>query len=123
MKRNIKLLRQIEKWLRTLRHKEHFDMDIWVKKDKCGTAYCIAGKALQLSGYKFDRETEELVRPDGSQFAGFNPEGCKVLGLNQQQASRLFMVEAWPAKFYLDDDKNNPKNAANRIDYFIKTGK
>ena len=123
MKRNIKLLRQIEKWLRTLRHKKHFDMSVWVEKDGCGTVYCIAGKALQLSRYKFDKETGELVRPDGCQFDGFRLEGRKVLGLNSQQASRLFLVEAWPAKFCLTDDESDPKNAANRVNHFIKTGK
>lgn len=84
---------------------------------KCGTAACIAGWILILSGNKPFTETED---GNGSETAE------RLLRLPTDSADRLFHVFMWPERF--KHEYNSAKTpakrasvAANRIDHFIKT--
>ena len=115
-KMNVKLLRRIQRWLMRLRHPEHFDMaDYWHKGD-CGTSYCIAGKALQLCGYRFGHE-EMVFNPKGQECGAIKPIAESLLGLTPDEADRLFFRTYWPYRFSSD-----PESAAERIEHFINTG-
>lgn len=60
---NVRLLREIATKLRRLRHEDHYCQSVIVAKTNCGTAACIAGWALVLSGEvhpkrkNFDRDS------------------------------------------------------------------
>ena len=114
-KMNVKLLRRIQRWLMRLRHPEHFNMaDFWRKGD-CRTSYCIAGKALQLSGYRLGHDT--AFNPKGQECGFIKPIAESLLGLTPNEADRLFYRTHWPYRFSSD-----PKSAARRIEHFINTG-
>lgn len=107
------------------RHPETWDQGSWVSTQDCGTAYCFAGHALVLSGYKpntyIDAYTGELqtsystmVRPDGHAVY-VEYEAQELLGIDFGRGTRLFdcnndlddladIVDAYAANPYLPED-------------------
>lgn len=129
MNMNVQLLKRVETWLRQLKHQQHFDMDSYVDRNDCGTSFCIAGKALELSGYKV-RTDGMLVNPDGN--PSFDPavKAGKLLGLTKIKRERLFFINMWPLKFRNLFIEANAFQlplerivAADRIKYLIEKGK
>lgn len=125
---NVELLKRVATKLRRMRHKKHFYMPDFFKKDECGTAACIAGHGLILQGYKvkFDQYGDyKLFKPNGqlvpdlpgSPFVPAFIAGQREFGLTAGQAERLFNSSYWPEGF----DYTDPKSAAARIDHFIAT--
>lgn len=126
-KLNVKLLRKIQKHI--LAEPKRFIMGWWNEKSspgeplndfemcstipKCGTAACIGGWALILSG-----ENPDLMR-SVSKAAG------ALLGIENDAANRLFDSYAWPNRFRRFRELKSPaarvKVAVARIDHFIKT--
>lgn len=93
---------------------------------KCGTAACIAGWALSTAHKKDPAEVVRLfVRRKKHPYLSAQ----KVLGLNKDQAERLFHSDNWPEPFQQDyrdadeslDFKKKAKIAAARIRFFIVT--
>ncbi len=118
------LLKRVETWLRRLKRFEHFDMESWVDTNSCGTSYCIAGKVMQLSGYKVNINGD-FIKPDGKTVIYPAEEGARLLGITQPQAMDLFYISNWPHHIYLKyctvtDKSQKPKIAADRIKYFIE---
>lgn len=123
---NIELLQEIK--ARILAEPDSFRMDTWT----CGTAHCIAGWAVLLSGLT-------IANPDAETFAqrltdGRTPDmaATQVLDIPadpddwDSPAERLFHVGDWPAEFeeaYEDAGSRSERAqiAANRIDRFIDT--
>jgi len=72
-------------------HPENFDMSDWVKP--CGTAACLFGHAMLLSGYTVRPRLEtgisrlEFVRPDGTAVPEYaeEDEGRALLGLTKEE--------------------------------------
>ncbi len=131
MKMNVKSLNSIIRWIQRVHDPRHFDMSNWVERNDCGTSFCIAGKAIDLSG-QFELKFDELE--NGEYFVGKNNRtlknhhgiAAKLLGLNFKQAKKLFYTSNWPRKFIVDpdaslDDETTPKLAVKRIRHFIKT--
>jgi hypothetical protein len=120
---NVELLRRIQTQIRE--HPETFRMDDW----NCGTAMCIAGHAVSLSGFKWAKSGKRLVPQEGSVFWSAHGLGRKLLGLddNDQAADRLFYTPNWPEQFFLafcDSLSSYPESAriaCERIDHFIET--
>lgn len=128
---NVELLETIK--ARILAEPDAFRMDQWT----CGTAHCIAGWALKLSGV-------DLTNPGGFPWeqltvGGEEPSAAaaKVLDLSTEEdaewdtqpseAGRLFHVSSWPSAFedrYCDAEERAARAqiAAERIDHFIATG-
>jgi hypothetical protein len=130
MKLNVRLLRKIQRHI--LEEPKRFIMgDVIVREDpgveilddeliwkmpKCGTAACIAGWALLLSGKR------------GSDMS----KAAKLLGIEDPDTegydgdSALFYTSKWPAKFYnawnvAKSNKARARVAVRRIEHFIKT--
>lgn len=107
LKMNVKLLRKIQKHILTI-PKKLFDMTEWRtmlfnRGKECGTSHCIGGWACSLTGqnsYTFD-------------------DAQTALGLNYDQAMRLFMGDNWPRGF--GGWGATPQQAVARIDLFIET--
>ncbi len=139
---NVLLLRKVSTWLKRLRHTKHFDMTEWAEKTSCGTSYCVAGKVLELSGYKprfkFDKDpyigevaSLEFLSPKGKNIRSPQVTAARLLGITRAQAARLFFLDMWPSQFFSNTDdlgyfltageKTTPKLAAKRIEHFIKT--
>jgi len=145
---NVKLLRRIQRVIK--KRADQFDMNTWFNKDStashCGTTACLAGWALTLAGRKSHQLASPLKIARGL-CQGFNEnfdsigviggernytiavKGATELGLDYNQAEKLFYINHWPAKFsvgyYRARDKNDNVEKARvtceRIDHFIKT--
>jgi hypothetical protein len=107
MKINTRLLRRIQKHILTI-PKKLFDMDNWSevvfnRGKECGTAHCIGGWACALKGSKYFGHADAKA----------------LLGLDDEQATRLFMGDSWPRGF--GGWKATPQQAVARIDKFIES--
>jgi hypothetical protein len=116
---NIELLRKVQEQI--VNHPETFRIDRW----NCGTAQCIAGHALSMTGHQWMAPTNE---PDNLVIAG--DEATEVvaqreLALSFWQAKRLFYDWRWPSEFQVPyrnaDYVGRAKIASERIDHFIAT--
>ena len=145
---NVKLLRKVAKYI--MEEPRRLNMGNWLRSAKevcylsksrrppCGTVACIAGTACIVAGIA------KLVPEGKKQVYRLPPDGPlaaqKVLGLTQEEACRLFLVDIewgdgpfdgveghWPEQFaaVYSDEHNTPlKNAkivVARIEHFIKT--
>lgn len=114
---NTRLLRKVQR--KILAEPKQFQMRTWFTSDldhkipNCGTAACIGGWALVLS---------RKAKPSALQLIPSPFELIReALNLPYWQASLLCVFRQWPVKFqrYGED---NAKQAARRIEHFIKTG-
>jgi hypothetical protein len=119
---NIALLEDIKAHI--LAEPDAFRMDTWT----CGTAHCIAGWALVLTGNK-------VVNPDSNPGVQHTKDGrypsdvaCEVLGLirSNDEDGRLFFEYNWPGDLpdrydAADTRSERAQIAAERIDLFIAT--
>lgn len=80
---NVELLQRIQGQIRS------DPASLYMAEYQCGTACCIAGWALQLSG-------EEVYGPAG--LPGLR--AADLLGLDPLQARNLFLVENWPVDLH-----------------------
>ena len=116
---NVELLRKVKEAI--LAEPEGFDMAWWHGHrmgdgEWCGTTHCLAGWVQVLQGMPpVDRGAFE--------------DGRVVLGLNLDQASRLFSSRQWPVQFacdyamarFVEDRKEMARVAGERIEFFIRT--
>lgn len=123
---NVELMEEVAAKLRRLRHKNHFEMEYFMQKTECGTAWCIGGCGLLLAGYKpvygpacsFDGNVAgSVLTPRDHKETNVWVAAKRVFRLTEEQADRLFDAAYWPIQF----DSKDPKSAADRIDWFIKT--
>lgn len=113
---NVKLLRKVKKHI--LEEPKRLMMGDWVtetKKSPCGTAACIGGWAVILSGkYRANMDAGDVQE-----------EAKELLDVEGMESTRLFGPVWWPAKFRGgcadDGEEITAKIAAKRIDHFIKT--
>lgn len=104
---NVRLLRKIAKVIQE-KPRVLFDMDNGNMDGDCGTPHCIMGWAHALTGV----------------------DSMAALGLTADQWLRLYHVSEWPERFATYRRKPvgmkwsliTPKQAAARIEHFIKTG-
>lgn len=132
----IKLLKEIKEWL--LSHPSKYNQDTWVNSkgidkkrfegdytgEACGTACCIGGAAIVISGKygTWDKVARDIY---DARIRAYDT-ASKLLGLDQYQSHRLFYKDAWPVEFfraYVDakGPKERAEVAARRIDHFIDT--
>ena len=102
---NVELLEKVKQHI--LENPESLDMHRW----SCETTACISGWAVRLS----ERENVSMV------------DGEIPLGLDDDEACRLFYLSGWPSRLRRRYDnaktpRTRSKVAAQRIDHFIKTG-
>ncbi len=114
---NVALLTALMGKLKRMRHHRHFDMGVWGRHTECGAAYCIAGWALVMAGYKMIDE-DTWLSPKGKTITRIGIEAGKVLKLTEGQRSRLFDRWNWPTVFFYDV---SPKGAVKRIQHFMDT--
>lgn len=121
---NVRLLRRIAKVIQLTENKGQFDMKRWhsdktangsvaalceLPKEKqisCTTTHCIAGWAQVLSP---DRDCHKPAEDDA----------MRLLGLDGDQAFRLFYADQWPKGF--GQWRATASQAAARIEKFIKS--
>jgi len=115
---NVKLLRKVQKHILAEPQRWSFSWAISSPQAPCGTRACIGGWTVIL-GKKIDLST-------GLQFTAENNAGVasELLGLTDEERNRLFFY--WPEPFLDRSFKYKTqealaKNAANRIEHFIKT--
>ncbi len=123
-------------------------MSSWVEaspKSPCGTTACIAGWAVLLTAPDFDAALDvartptlddegaddswaheaRVLRTVGREDEDFDQAGRELLGIDRQQADRLFYMIGWPAEFVSGYDGRNAAEAARiaaaRIRHFIAT--
>lgn len=113
---NTKLLRKIKKHI--LEEPKRLRMWGWVSKSRrspCGTAACIGGWAVILSG----KYSQEMNSDD------IRKKAQRLLGFRGMKAARLFGPDFWPDQFHAGISGNGKKRtaevAAKRIEHFIKT--
>jgi hypothetical protein len=130
---NVKLLEQVKRSI--LAHPKRFVMDSFieakkltgddfffaddgteVKFDHCGTAACIAGWTCLI------KMKQKAINAE----LNFHVSGMGYLGLDGDEAGRLFYAESWPREFYhrynaARTQAKRAKIAAARIDHFIAT--
>lgn len=113
---------------RLLAEPENFEMQSW----HCGSTHCIGGWAQVIAGTPVSAD----VPSDSSALGLTGYKECpgELLNLDEDQASRLFLLYAWPSQFcdpILDECRNDVMNpdwrkhlariSADRIDHFIAT--
>jgi len=126
---NVKLLRRIKKHI--LAEPKRFAMGFWVRRKedsddgkvhdysytgsyaRCGTAACIGGWAMILSG----------ENPQGNTL--IQERAAELIGIQYFRSDRLFDASRWPEEFQrFASAKKAPERAqiaAARIEHFIKT--
>lgn len=111
---NIPLLRRIQRQIKS--SPEKLRMNKYATRIKgCGTAYCIAGWALKLSGYTEKKIRECDTAQTASQLLEIPPNDCTTKW-------KLFNINDWPRRYRTQDrSKELPALAVKRIDHFIKT--
>lgn len=102
---NVRLLRRIAKVIQE--KPKEFYMGYFTGETKCGITHCIGGWAAVLSGVK---EEETSVG-----------EMCALLGVTEGQRENLFYPDYANAWVDYGMYKATPKQAAARIEHFIKT--
>jgi hypothetical protein len=106
---NRALLRKVAAKLRGLRHEKHYDQSTYGQSNDCGTAACIAGWTVLLSGYRLPlpktaAEAADVyaicIGPDGKRLK-IHTVARGLLGLTANQAANLFDGGAcsWPAEY------------------------
>lgn len=120
---NVQLLREIQ--VEILAKPDAFRMDVWT----CGTAHCIAGWALHLTGQRIAdmRAPTALQTTEDGRLV--QHAACDALQIDEDEGGVLFNTCKWPDYFRneLEDDDGDPisdrqklaKVAAERIDFFI----
>lgn len=80
------------------------------KQISCDTTHCIAGWA-------------QVLAPNRKCSIPASEDAQRLLGLTEQQASRLFFADCWPKEFLGTKHiwRMSPAKAAARIEHFIKT--
>lgn len=125
---NIKLLKRLKTRMARMRHPKHFDMKVLGCETECGTAMCLAGQTLALSGYKFKKvgvgQDLQWRTPDGEQISIIEGIGIAANLLELPAAARR-ATNSWSGP----DVKNNglfyrydlttPKQAAAAIQAII----
>jgi hypothetical protein len=101
-----------------------FEMRYFFVRDEespCGTAACIAGFAI-ADRLKADTLAGARTLAEASDF-DYWEQGQLSLGLDWNQARRLFDEHHWPEQFAYRGDtaESRAQAAAERIDYFILT--
>jgi hypothetical protein len=136
-KLNVKLLRKIQRHI--LAEPKRFIMDTWIRRGDpfedlmmpdaglpsivlpaCGTAACIGGWALQLSGKRIATNTPVAKRAKA--ILGITPQNDD----DSWPEDRLFITDNWPSEFYIrfeesQDPQERAQIACARIDHFIAT--
>lgn len=105
---NVELLQKVKS--KILAEPKNFDMRDW----KCGTVCCICGHAGDIAG----------ITQVSESFDFFPVE--EALGISEEEAGRLFLVDYWPQQLSAAFDravtkKKRAKIACDRIDHFIAT--
>ncbi len=96
-------------------------MGVFHTRTECGTAACIAGHVLILEGYSPTLDSCQFIKNGEKVFAD-EGKRKKLLGLTDDQAENLFYSNNWPEEFE-EEDVDDPKVAARRIEVLITTGK
>ncbi len=93
-----------------MEHPWEHNQRTWGVKNSCGTAYCFAGHAVLLAGYKITFDSEGFANlvdtPHGKQRIEYLAK--ELLGLKDHEATRLFnasnshtrirsILESWDA--------------------------
>lgn len=118
---NTELLIKVEQ--KILEEPSRFRMRRWHDyQSGCGTAHCIGGHAVALSGKV--KEHTDSYEDEGDEAAWDLP--TELLQLTDKQALRLFSITYWPPEFRLyyrdDGSRESAEIAAGRIRRFIETG-
>lgn len=132
---NVRLLRAIQRQI--AKEPRQFIMSSWFKKDdsypNCGTAACVAGWAIAVSRKKTPLQAAISLSPGFSASEYLSPQSVvrispragRLLGLDQDQRDRLFIMDNWPRQFRFENWCTMPESRArlaiSRIDHFIKT--
>lgn len=154
---NTKLLNKIKRTI--TRRADQFDMQYWFKKlrkevntvSHCGTTACLAGWAITLGDEKNRLGKKKAFSPlkgvrnnfrgsfgeseKSSDYIGLMQsesviiKAKELLGINHDQAMRLFFSQNWPGQFQYPNDvyfydlskKEQAEVACKRIDHFIAT--
>jgi len=71
---------------------------------------------------------QDLVRQEKNGYVDWRKEATKKLVIENAQATSLFFEDFWPTKYSTGlieagSNKQKARVAANRIEYFIRTGK
>lgn len=92
----------------------------------CGTAACIAGHALRLSGNPVVNPHEPALHQRVRGYAHPWDVAREVLALTEDEAQRLFDADSWPQPFRIHFAEETVQQrawwAAERIRHFIQTG-
>lgn len=117
---NVPLLKRLRTRFLRMRHKKHFDMNVWGEKNECGTTACIAGHTLLLEGYTMRYNEAE------AEFHFISPKGRKVqpdaaarrlLGLPREITHGDYPDD--DGLFFDVDHIKTPKQAAKRIEKIL----
>lgn len=102
-RKNKQLLLAIAKRLRSLKHEEHYDQDIWIKQTDCGTACCIAGWTVIEAGLtpKQAVRLDRGISVDGNDYLDVEDVARDLLGLKFSEGLNLFEMRGmgWPPPF------------------------
>jgi len=92
---NVKLLNRILDIIET--DPDHWDQETWVTETPCGTAYCFAGWAVHLNGYKFHpgwdlslNTSDEVYKDNEKESIYIQDVAQEILGLTLLEATTLF---------------------------------
>jgi hypothetical protein len=96
---NRALLRKLARKLRRLRHEEHYRQGSYGQETECGTAACIAGHTVLMSGHNLGECYGQCVK--GGRVYDIHRTAQRLLGLTDGEASRIFGAVAlyWPSPY------------------------
>lgn len=110
----VKLLRRVQKHIKEEKNRWSWSWGFESTESPCGTKACIGGWTVILS--HSEKEIQRLTNENRLwTLLGCSTDARDILGLDQDQANRLFFQ--WPEQFW----GLEASDAVKRIDFFIKT--
>lgn len=107
---NVELINKLEDWvveqdeLRQAGKPSEWDQNTWARKTECGTACCIAGKAVQLTGHELlFMPAYPVSRPDGTEYIAWD---VKEGGMISEVARRELELTEREAVVLFDEDND-----------------
>jgi hypothetical protein len=88
---NLELLRKVLRHIDA--HPEEYDQGNFAVRTECGTAYCIAGHACVMSGFRFKWHKNMEQSASLACGVGADPKATELLGLTDGEAEYLFDPE------------------------------
>lgn len=114
---NIPLMRKVLEHI--TEHPEEHDQNVWAERGPCGTAYCMAGHTVVMTGHKLSWESNEFEEDEVVTESVQTPiliNGEEEGRISRVAAFELGLIESqWETLFLYSDTVEDLWTAANEM--------